>query len=92
VPPPTGPATLQVTDLVTGSGQQAAVPMGRSPFAFRLGTNSTIPGYEQGVIGMRVGGTRRIIVPPSLGYGSTGNGTIPGNSWLVFELELLAAA
>ena len=63
-----------------------------NPFAFRLGTNAVIPGFEQGVIGMRVGGKRRLIVPPGLAYGSAGAGSIPGNSWLVFEIDLLGAS
>jgi FKBP-type peptidyl-prolyl cis-trans isomerase FkpA len=62
-----------------------------TPYTFKLGTNAVIPGFEQAVQSMKVGGLRRAIVPPSLAYGSTGNNTIPGNAWLVFEIELLAA-
>jgi FKBP-type peptidyl-prolyl cis-trans isomerase FkpA len=61
-----------------------------NPYPFRLGTNAVISGFEQGVIGMRAGGKRRLIVPPSLAYGSAGAGSIPGNSWLVFEIDLLS--
>jgi FKBP-type peptidyl-prolyl cis-trans isomerase FkpA len=74
-----------------GSRIESSRDAGRQPFSFRMGTNAVIPGFEQGVSGMRVGGTRRLIVPPSLAYGATGNGPIPPNSWTVFELELLAA-
>lgn len=49
-----------------------------------------ITGFSQGLIGMRVGGIRRVIIPPSLGYGAAGQGSIPGNATLVFEIELLA--
>ena len=69
-----------------GSSRDAAQPL-----SFRMGSNAVIPGFEQGVTGMRVGGTRRVTVPPALAYGSTGNGPIPPNSWIIFELELLAA-
>lgn len=62
------------------------------PLAFRLGTNAVIPGFEQGVVGTKVGGTRRLTIPPNLAYGAAGNGPIPGNSWIVFEIELLATA
>jgi FKBP-type peptidyl-prolyl cis-trans isomerase FkpA len=57
-------------------------------FTFLLGGNQVIPGFEMGVTGMQVGGTRRIIVPPSLAYGTTGNGTIPPNAALVFDIAL----
>lgn len=62
-------------------------------FAFRQGTNAVIAGFEQGTSGMLVGGVRRITVPPSLGYGSTGNlPTIRPNEWLVFDVQLVAVA
>lgn len=62
-----------------------------TPYSFRLGANAVIPGFEQSVTGMKVGGLRRAIVPPALAYGSQGSGTaIPPNTWLVFEIELLA--
>lgn len=59
-------------------------------FTFTLGAHEVISGWEQGVAGMKVGGKRLIIVPPSVGYGATGQGPIPGNAVLVFEVELLA--
>jgi FKBP-type peptidyl-prolyl cis-trans isomerase FkpA len=62
-----------------------------TPLSFRLGSNGVIPGFEQSINSMRVGGLRRAIVPPSLAYGATGYQTIPPNTWLVFEIELLAA-
>ena len=55
----------------------------------RIQTGSIIAGWVQGVPGMRVGGARRLIIPPSLAYGSTGSGPIPPNAWLVFDIDLL---
>ena len=63
---------------------------GRTPFVFTVGAG-VIPGFSQGTIGMRVGGQRRVIIPPNLGYGSQGSApAIPPNATLIFELELLA--
>jgi len=61
------------------------------PISFRPGTTTVIAGVSQGVVGMQVGGTRRLIIPPSLAYGSTGgaNGAIAPNAWVVFEFQLL---
>jgi len=59
-------------------------------FSFRLGTGAVIPGFDQGVNGMRVGGKRRIYVPSTLGYGAQGTSGIPPNAALVFEVELLS--
>lgn len=60
-----------------------------TPFSFTLGGN-VIAGWNQGVVGMKVGGKRTLIIPSSLGYGATGSGTIPANAALVFDVELLS--
>ena len=61
-----------------------------STFSFVVGANTVIKGFDMGVTGMKVGGQRRLIVPPSLAYGATGNGPIPPNAALVFDVELTA--
>jgi FKBP-type peptidyl-prolyl cis-trans isomerase len=58
------------------------------PYSFTMGTNSVIRGWEQGVFGMKVGGKRRVIVPPSVGYGNQANGSIPAGSLLIFDIQL----
>ena len=73
-----------------GTMFDSSLSPGRTPFIFTVGTG-VIQGFSQGTIGMRVGGQRRVIIPPSLGYGSQGAApTIPPNATLVFDLELLA--
>jgi peptidylprolyl isomerase/FKBP-type peptidyl-prolyl cis-trans isomerase FkpA len=65
--------------------------VGRSPFSFTLGEGRVIEGWEQGVSGMRVGGTRMLTIPPHLAYGEAGvPGAIPPDATLIFEVELIS--
>ncbi len=60
------------------------------PFEFRLGAQEVIKGWDEGVAGMKVGGTRILTIPPAMGYGAAGaGGVIPPNATLLFEVELL---
>ena len=62
---------------------------GAAAFSFTLGAGQVIPGWDLGLAGLRVGGVRRLVIPSSLGYGSTRAYTIPPYSTLIFEVELL---
>ncbi|MGB5081408.1 MAG: FKBP-type peptidyl-prolyl cis-trans isomerase [Burkholderiales bacterium] len=65
----------------------------QDPFEFTLGKREVMDGWEEGLPGMKVGGTRRLVVPPRLAYGEAGAGdTIPPNATLTFEVELLAVS
>lgn len=75
--------------LADGTVFDASTDRGQT-FQFRLGAHQVIPGWEQGLVGMRVGGTRRIVIPPDLGYGHRATGPIPADSVLYFEVSLIS--
>src|SRR3569623_1088334 len=77
----------------TGKLQDGTVfdtSVGKRPIQFVLGAGQVIPGRDQGLQGMKVGGTRLMVIPPDLAYGAAGYGPIPPNSTLIFEVDLLA--
>lgn len=84
---------LYSTTATDNKGTQFDANLGGLGFQFPLGAGVVIKGWDQGVEGMKVGGKRRLIIPPELGYGTTGSGqVIPGNATLIFEIELLGVA
>lgn len=75
--------------LVDGTKFDSSLDRGQT-YNFTIGARQVIQGWEEGLIGMRVGGTRRLTIPPELGYGSIANGPIPANSTLIFEIQLIS--
>jgi FKBP-type peptidyl-prolyl cis-trans isomerase len=98
--------SLVIEDLVVGTGATAVAgdtvtvtyvgtfldgrQFDAGTFPFRLGAGQVIAGFDQGVTGMRVGGRRRLTIPANLAYGSSGNGSIPPNTPLRFEVQLVS--
>ena len=89
--------TVQYTGwLSTGKMFDSSRQAGRSPFTLQIGRGQVIAGWDEGIPGMKVGGKRKLIIPPALGYGSagqtdqtTGTVIIPPNATLIFDVELL---
>jgi len=79
--------------LDNGTVFDSSLNPGRTPFSFVLGAGQVIKGWDEGVLGMKVGGTRDLTIPPDLGYGSQGAGTtIPPNATLHFVVTLLSVS
>ena len=72
-----------------GKGVQFDTSVGVDPLKFTVGSGQVIAGFDQGVTGMKIGGARRVTVPPSLGYGGVRNNSIPPYSTLVFDIDLI---
>lgn len=97
---------LYYEDIAMGSGDPAAAgnevevaytgwltdgtTFDSGAFSFVLGAGQVVRGFDEGVTGMRVGGVRRIIIPPALGYGSRGSGPVPPDSIMIFRIEVLS--
>ena len=79
---------INYVGTLTNGTKFDATPAGK-PFETQIGVGQVIKGWDEGVIGMKVGGKRKLVIPPSLGYGSQANGAIPANSTLIFQLELV---
>jgi len=90
----TGPAAKagdKLTVIYTGTLTDGTVfdsNVGKSPFSFTLGAGQVISGWDQGLVGMKVSGRRKLTIDPSLGYGAQSAGSIPPNSTLIFDVEL----
>jgi FKBP-type peptidyl-prolyl cis-trans isomerase FkpA len=78
-----------VGSLANGTVFDTSANHGTAGFTFKLGAGLVIQGWDEGVVGMKEGGKRKLVIPPSLGYGPQDYGPIPGNSTLTFEVELV---
>ena len=82
--------TVQYYGALYSNGSEFDASWDRhQPFSFPLGAGQVIPGWDKGVVGMKVGGRRVLTIPPELGYGPNGSGPIPPNATLVFVVDML---
>ena len=83
------PVSVHYTGWLTDMRKFDSSKDRNKPFVFELGGGQVIKGWDEGVPGMKVGGVRRLTIPPEKGYGARAVGPIPANSTLIFEVELL---
>jgi FKBP-type peptidyl-prolyl cis-trans isomerase len=76
--------------LMNGKKFDSSYDHGGDPFKFTLGKGEVIKGWDQGVVGMKIGGKRKLKIPSDLGYGAKGSGSIPPNAGLLFDVELVS--
>lgn len=82
-----------ITVNYTGSltdGKVFDTSIGKQPFTTQIGVGQVIRGWDLGIIGMKIGGKRKLTIPPSFGYGDQATGSIPPNSTLIFEVQLIS--
>ena len=82
--------SVHYTGWLTDGTQFDSSITGGQPIDFAIGVGRVIQGWDEGVVGMNVNGTRLLVIPPALGYGSSANGSIPANSTLIFEVQVVA--
>ena len=81
--------TVHYTGFLS-NGTTFDTSIGKTPFGFTIGASQVIKGWDEGMVGARVGGTRRLVIPASLGYGPVQNGAIPASSVLIFNIQLIS--
>ena len=79
-----------IGSLANGTKFYSSYDTGDPPITFQLGVGQVIQGWDMGIVGMKVGGKRRLTIPPALAYGNQAKGPIPANSTLKFDIELVS--